>query len=94
MRTGIEGMGGLFSVEMESKKHVRSISISNEAHDRVLFEGDLGNVLGVSIIEGSALELVGRNGVLRIEITEELLQRVLESPGRELDLSSEDVSEM
>jgi DNA-binding protein YbaB len=35
-------MGGLFSVEMESKKHVRSISISDEAHDRVLFEGDLG----------------------------------------------------
>ncbi len=87
-------MDGLFSVEMESKKHVRSISISNEAHDRVLFEGDLGRVLGVSIIEGSALELVGRNGVLRIEIDEELLQRVLESPGRELDLSSEDVSEM
>lgn len=87
-------MGGLFSVELESKKHVRSISISNEAHDRVLFEGDLGRVLGVSIIEGSALELVGRNGVLRIEIDEELLQRVLESPGRELDLSSEDVSEM
>jgi hypothetical protein len=44
-RTGIEGMDGLFSVEMESKKHVRSISISNEAHDRVLFEGDLGRVL-------------------------------------------------
>ena len=87
-------MGGLFSVELESKKHVRSSSISNEAHDRVLFEGDLGRVLGVSIIEGSALELVGRNGVLRIEIDEELLQRVLESPGRELDLSSEDVSEM
>ena len=94
MRTGIEGMGGLFSVEMESKKHVRSISISNEAHDRVLFEGELGRVLGVSIIEGSALELVGRNGVLRIDINEELLQRVLESPGRELDLSSENVSEM
>lgn len=94
MRTGIEDMGGLFSVEMESKKHVRSISISDEAHDRVLFEGDLGSILGVSIIEGSALELVGRNGVLRIEIEEELLQRVLESPGRELDLSSEDVSEM
>ena len=94
MRTGIEGMGGLFSVEMKSKKHVRSISISDEAHDRVLFEGDLGSILGISIIEGSALELVGGNGVLRIEIDEELLQRVLESPGRELDLSSEDVSEM
>lgn len=82
-------MGGIFSVEMESKRHVRSISISDEAHDRVLFEGDLGRLLEVSIIECSALEMIGENGVLRIEIDEDVLQRVLESPDRELSLSSE-----
>jgi len=74
---------------MGSKKHVRSISISDQAHDRVLFEGDLGRLLEVSIIECSALEMVGENGVLRIEIDEDVLQRVLESPDRELSLSSE-----
>jgi hypothetical protein len=74
---------------MISKKHVRSISISDEAHDRVLFEGDLGRLLEVSIIECSALEMVGENGVLRMEIGEKVLQRVLESPDRELSLSSE-----
>ena len=74
---------------MKSKKHVRSISISDEAHDRVLFEGDLGRLLEVSIIERSALEIVGKNGVLRIEIDEDVLQRVLESPDHELSLSSE-----
>ena len=74
---------------MRSKKHVRSISISDEAHDRVLFEGDLGRLLEVSIIECSALEIVGENGVLRIEIDEDVLQRVLESPDHELSLSSE-----
>jgi hypothetical protein len=74
---------------MESKRHVRSISISDEAHDRVLFEGDLGRLLEVSIIERSAFEVVGKNGVLRMEIDEDVLQRVLDSPDRELSLSSE-----
>jgi len=82
-------MNGFFSVEMKSKKHIRSISISDQAHDRVLFEGDLGRFLEVSIIECSALELVGANGVLRVEIDEGVLQRVLESPDREWSLSSE-----
>ena len=74
---------------MGSKKHVRNISISNQAHDRVLFDGDLGRLLEVSIIECSALEIVGENGVLRIEIDEDVLQRVLDSPDHELSLSSE-----
>ena len=82
-------MDSIFSVEMWSKKHVRSISISDQAHDRVLFEGDLGGLSEVSIIDSSSLEMVGANGVLRIEIGEEVLQRVLKSPNRELSLSSE-----
>ena len=82
-------MSSTFSVEMKSKTHVRSISISDETHDRVLFEGDLGRLLEVSLIEGSSLEVVGANGVLRLEIVEDVLRRVLTSPGRELSLSSE-----
>ena len=74
---------------MGSKRHVRNISISDQAHDRVLFDGDLGRLLEVSIIECSALEIVGEYGVLRIEIDEDVLQRVLESPDHELSLSSE-----
>ena len=74
---------------MGSKKHVRNISISDQAHDRVFFDGDLGRLLEVSIIECSALEMVGENGVLRIEIDEDVLQRVLDSPDHELSLSSE-----
>jgi hypothetical protein len=85
----VRTLGGIFSVEMGSKEHVRSISISDQAHDRVLFEGDLGRLLEVSIIERSALEIIGENGVLRIEIDEDMLQRVLESPDHELSLSSE-----
>jgi len=66
-----------FSIEMESKRHVKSISISDEAHDRVLFEGNLGELLELSLVEGDVLEFVGVNGVLRVAVTEEQLQKAL-----------------
>jgi len=62
---------------MESKRHVKSISISDEAHDRVLFEGNLGELLELSLVEGDVLEFVGVNGVLRVAVTEEQLQKAL-----------------
>jgi len=66
-----------FSVEMKSKKHVKSISISDEAHDRVLFEGNLGELLELSVVEGDVLEFIGVNGVLRVAVTEEHLRKIL-----------------
>jgi len=76
-----------FSVDMKSKIHVKNLSISNEAHDRVLFEGDLGCLREVSLIEEGSLEVIGVNGVLRLEIGEDVLRRVLMNPKRELSLS-------
>jgi hypothetical protein len=65
------------SVDIKSKKYVKSISISDEAHDRVLFEGNLGELLELSLIEYNILELVGVNGVLRVGVSEEQLRKVL-----------------
>jgi hypothetical protein len=47
---GVKNLEHSFSVEMKSKRHVKSISISDEAHDRVLFEGSLGELLGLSLV--------------------------------------------
>ena len=75
-------MGSVFSVEMKSKSHVRSISISDETHDRVLFEGELGDLEEVAFIGGGMLEVRGSNGVLRVELgqeeTEKLMSRMSE----------------
>jgi hypothetical protein len=68
-----------FSVEMKSKRYVKSISISDEAHDRVLFEGNLGELLELSIAEGNVLEFVGVNGVLRVAVTEGQLRKALKN---------------
>jgi len=67
----------VFSVEMKSKRHVRSISISNEARDRVLFEGDLGELEEVVFIEGSMLEVRGTNGVLRVELGQRETEKLM-----------------
>lgn len=81
-------MKHIFSVEMKSKADVRNMSISDEALERVLFEGDLGDLMNVLVIDGDVLEVVGTNGVLRLGICEDVLKQVLTSPDRELDLSS------
>lgn len=65
-----------FSVEMKSKRYVKNISISDEAHDRVLFEGNLGELLELSVVE-DVLEFIGVNGVLRVGLTEDQLRKAL-----------------
>jgi hypothetical protein len=62
---------------MNSKKHLKTVSISDETYDRVLFEGNLGKLTELSIVEGDILELVGVNGVLRVSLTGEQLQQAL-----------------
>ena len=66
-----------FSVEMKSKRFVKSISISNESHDRVLFEGDLGELMDLSLVEGDVLEFIGVNGVLRVDLTLDQLKKII-----------------
>ncbi len=61
---------------MKSKNHVKNITISNDAHDRVLFEGDLGKLEELAIIGGSMLEVRGTNGVLRIELGEDEMRKL------------------
>ena len=81
-------MGRGFSIEMESKSHVKSISISDKAHDRVLFEGDLGELKELSMIDGEVLEIKGAHGTLRIDLREKELRKILEHP-QASNLSSE-----
>ncbi|MHA2428452.1 MAG: hypothetical protein ACXADB_10550 [Candidatus Hermodarchaeia archaeon] len=62
-------IGRGFSIEMESKRHVKNISISDEAHDRVLFEGNIGELEELSMVDERVLEIRGSNGLLRVDVT-------------------------
>ena len=67
-----------FSVEMKSKVYLKNISISNESHDRVLLEGSLGELTKIFLAEGDVLEIIGVNGTLRVDLSEEQLSEALE----------------
>ena len=72
----------MFSIDMKSKENVRSISISDVSQDRVLFEGYLGQLEELGMINGAILEVRGINGVLRMELSEDELRGML-SPKEE-----------
>ena len=67
-----------FTAEISSKRYVKNISISNEAHDRVLFEGVFGELEELNLVEDNVLEIIGSQGTLRIDITREDLERLLD----------------
>ena len=62
-----------FSIEMFSKKHLNKVSISNESNGEVLFEGELGRLVHIKLIEGVLLQITGINGIFRIDLTEKEL---------------------
>lgn len=65
-----------FSIELKSKEFLRNVMISNRTGDTVLVEGFLGELEEVSLLEGAMLELRGSNGVLRMDLKEEELERL------------------
>lgn len=67
----------VFSIEMKSKKYVKNITISDRTHDRVVFEGDLGELESLTLVDDYVLEFIGANGVLRLAVTEQQLQNAL-----------------
>jgi hypothetical protein len=66
-----------FSVVMDSKEHVRSLALNENARDCVMFEGVLGELEEIRMVDGVMIEIRGAHGVLRIDLTESELRRAL-----------------
>jgi fructose-1-phosphate kinase PfkB-like protein len=66
-----------FSVEMKSKEYVRRMSVSDNSRDAVVFEGFLGEIEEMGIVEEVILEIRAANGTLRIDLSEEELRKAL-----------------
>ena len=66
-----------FSIEMTSKEHMNRISVSNEPNGYVLFEGELGELIDIQLVEGILLQITGDNGIFRIDLTEKELSNGL-----------------
>jgi hypothetical protein len=64
-----------FSIEMKSEQAVRRMSFFNKENDFILFEGNLGELKNVSMVEGVMLEIIGTNGVLKLDITQQEMEK-------------------
>ncbi len=58
----------VFSVELKSKNSLKNVTLTNGSSDSVLIEGTIGELLQASFAEGVVLEVVGKNGVLRLDL--------------------------
>jgi len=77
MSSGGSGKRHGFSVELDDRERVKRFFILNDSGNRVLFEGFLGELKEISLVEGLMLEVRGSNGILRMDMTEEELRRAL-----------------
>jgi hypothetical protein len=66
-----------FSIEMKSEQCVRKMSFFDKENGHVFFEGFLGELKSVALIEGVMLEIEGINGVLKLDITRREVEKCL-----------------
>ena len=59
------------------KEHVKRFLILDDSGNQVLFEGLLGELKEISLIDAAMLEIRGSNGILRVDLTEQELRKVL-----------------
>ena len=65
-----------FSVQMTNSKSISGLAI-NRKKDGVFLEGELGLIEDIELIEGKVLTIIGENGTIRIDISEEELLHAL-----------------
>ena len=72
-----------FSVELKSKRNLKTINVSNGSHEGVLIEGSLGKLRYTNFIEGVILEIVGTTGAFRIDVCKsEIIQQDMQKNAR------------
>ena len=61
----------VFTVELKSKNSLKNVTLVNRSGDSVLIEGTIGELVQATFAEGVVLEVVGKNGVLRLDLRED-----------------------
>ena len=78
MQSKITGKERVFSVELRSKRNLKNVTLTNGSSDSVLVEGTIGELLHATFAEGIVLEVVGKNGVLRVDLGEDEIRKTRE----------------
>ncbi|TFH16879.1 hypothetical protein E4H04_05920 [Candidatus Bathyarchaeota archaeon] len=67
-KNDLHELGRGVSVEMKHQRYVKNMIVSEEERGCVLFEGNLGQLIETSMVDNSVLEVIGENGILRIDL--------------------------
>ena len=65
-----------FSIEMKSHESIRSMRFPARENGHIIFEGFLGKLRNVSLVEGVMLEIEGKNGILKLDITHQEIRKL------------------
>lgn len=80
-----------FSVEMKTEGAVKKMSFLDKENGRVFFEGYLGKLRNVNMIEGVMLEIEGANGTLKIDITQKEIEECIAQKSK-LEVKSDETA--
>ncbi len=75
MKSKTENKERVFSVELKSKNHLKNVTLANGSSDSVLVEGTIGELEQATFAEGIILEVVGKKGVLRIDLSADEIKK-------------------
>ena len=57
-----------FSIELNSKDKIKTVSITGIQKEAALIEGSIGRLIEAAFTEGVILEVIGSEGTLRLDL--------------------------
>ena len=80
----------MFTIDLKSRDHLKSLAIPHDRTGNVLIIGALGTLKTIGLTEDSLLEVDGENGFLRLDISrQELMQLLSKTPLQEKEMINE-----
>ncbi len=74
----------MFIIELKSKGDVKSVSLDGD--EKVLIEGSIGSLKQAQFLEDLVLEVIGSNGVLRMDLAMKDLEHSIKSEESKKDV--------
>ena len=74
----------VFSVKLKSKRNLKNVTLTNGSSDSVLVEGTIGELVQATFAEGIILEVVGKKGILRIDLGEDEIKKTTDQDRTEV----------
>ena len=77
-----------FSIEMKTEDAVKKMSFLDKENGQVFFEGCLGKLTNINMVEGVMLEIEGVNGILKLDITQKEIEACI-TPKKPIQIGGE-----